>query len=298
MAMTNDVANMWLWADMDPAMVDDLAVGKNVWGDPLSDRFAPKEGETEEEYLTRLEESDGPIKGAGTELAQKIRLKMRQDPDGWKKHQQSVGFYVDPKAKAAADKEAKENTDQDKRRADMDAFYQEMMKPLDMNDPQVQRVMANVKGQAGDKQFMESGGMEGGLANTQVARAMTDTQAAIQMDRQRLGLEALGAATNSGDNLMRFREDQYRHDQGVNYQNMMSKYQNKLGQGQSIGALLGGGLGAIGGFAVGGPMGAVAGAGAGSQLGGGLGGMTAGAPPSAPTRYGYGGGGGYNRGGV
>lgn len=179
------------------------------------------------------------------------------------RNEQRDGTSPEQVAKAAADAEATKRTEAEGRtakiNADIDAFYQELSKPLDPNDPEVARVAAlagrNAAGQA------YGAGVEGGLSvqNTQAtaANAAAQTFAAERARRQGLQANLAGLRSNTGlsqqdylDKQRAFRTQQAQYAEGLNYENQMSQYQNRAAPWQMAGGALGGlGGGLAAGFA-------------------------------------------------
>lgn len=164
----------------------------------------------------------------------------------------------------------------------LDQFAQEMLKPLDMNDPTVKRIFADVQGRSQMNANLR--GVQGGLSNMATEKAIADAGLAHQFGRQQLGAQALTNGLSDARGQERFREDQYRYDTGLSQQ----VHQGKVAQGQASGALTGGLIGSLG--YLGGPALGAATMTAGTQLGGGMGGMSAG-QWQPPQRGGLSGGG-------
>lgn len=198
------------------------------------------------------------------------------------------------KAKNDADRTAAEARTA-KINADIDAFYQELAKPLDPNDPEVMRVASMAGRQAAGESFGR--GIEGGLAVENTQRMAGDAAANLfaQERARRQGLQAnLGQLRSQTglsqqdylDRQRQFGVEQQRYRDDRNYANEIGQWMQRQQQGQAVGSIVGGGLGAIAGIK-GGPAGIGLGLSAGSGLGGGIGGLAAGGPP--PRRFNSGG---------
>ncbi len=162
----------------------------------------------------------------------------------------------------------------------MRRFAESMMKPLDPNDPAVQRVQ-QMAGSAASRNASNRG-IEGGLAVSNSQEMITRALADQDLQRKQIGLSALGQANNFDLTRAQMAQAAYNAQWQNQMSQMQQQYQQRAGQAQGIGAIIGGGLGAVAGGYFGGPMGAAAGMQAGSSIGGGLGGMTAGQQPYLP----------------
>lgn len=160
----------------------------------------------------------------------------------------------------------------------LQAFFAEMNKPLDLNDPLVQNILTGARTSA--MSDAASRGIHGGYSTAMGERAYIDAAAQQQMQRKQLGLQALGMGLPGS---IQQAENQYGAD--------MNSYLKQQRGAQGIGGLIGGGLGALGGFALGGPAGAAGGFQLGSNIGAGIGGQFGGGgpPPSYGGRRPYGG---------
>lgn len=162
----------------------------------------------------------------------------------------------------------------------MRMFAMEMLKPVDVNDPYVKSVI-NAGTSAANREAANRG-INGGLAVSNTENAATQAALATQMQRNQLGLQALGTA--EGLNLEQAKAAQAAYMQQWQAQNaqLQQAYQSRANEARGTLGLVGGAIGGVAGAYFGGPAGAQAGFSAGSQLGAGLGGMSAGAPPSMP----------------
>lgn len=183
--------------------------------------------------------------------------------------QQAQGQQAENTAMAAEQSRGTQWRDQ------LQAFYAEMSKPLDMKDPTVMRIQADVQGRSA--MAANQRGIQGGLSNLNTEKALADSALGQQGARQQLGMQALGLGLNDTAGLERLRqqgsqfdrnfgEDQYRYNVGLSQQTHAGQQQF----GQGVGSLIGGAIGL--------PFGL---AGPGAQLGGGIGGLSGGtwSPP-------------------
>lgn len=171
---------------------------------------------------------------------------------------------------------------------DVDEFYREMTGPLDMNDPEIQRIMADVRGRAGTDVF-NTGWGGGGLADTAVARALSDAALNISQQRKSLGAQMMQAALDDSATRMRIQQQADAMNADIAYQNALREYESQSNLFRVGGGILGGlAGGAFGLMAGGGPLtptgwaGAGLGASTGAQIGAGLGGSLYGPPPAQP----------------
>jgi len=164
---------------------------------------------------------------------------------------------------------------------DVDEFYREMTGPLDMNDPEIQRIMADVRGRAGTDVF-NTGWGGGGLADTAVARALSDAALNISLQRKSLGAQMMQAALDDSATRMRIQQQADMMNADIAYQNALREYESQSNLYRIGGGILGGLAGGAIGFMAGGPVGAGLGVATGSQVGAGLGGSLYGPPPAQP----------------
>lgn len=171
-------------------------------------------------------------------------------------------------------------------------FYDEMQKPLDMNDPLVANILSNARSQA--LTSSEGRGVYGGYSQNVANQQYINTAAQLQQQRQQMGQQALQSGVGASQDLARLRYGQARDS----YQDMLRNYQSQNDQNQGWGAGIGGVLGAGAGLAASfipglqpfAPSLIAGGASVGSNIGRGIGGMSQPPPPSFSYR-GYGGGG-------
>lgn len=167
-------------------------------------------------------------------------------------------------------------------KARLTQFYNEMLKGFDINNPEHQRIMQAVGGQAGTA--MAGRGLRGGMADRTIARAMADAGLGISQSMRQLGLQALSGSLGDSRNLIAYKDRMAAGAANEAYQNQLANWETQRGQGQLIGGLIGAlpGMAAsaipvVGGFI--GPGLMAAGSGIGQSIGGGM----AGGPPSAPV---------------
>ncbi len=177
---------------------------------------------------------------------------------------------------------------QRKARAALLAFYWEMLKVFDPNDPRYSRILDTIRAKVSTESLNR--GIEGGLSKTAIARQLSDAALAIDQARQQMGLQALGMELADANQAIAYRDAMRQRAAEIAYRNAMAQYQHGAGQAQMLGSTLGAGLGALIGSPLG-PAGMLAGAAFGGQIGGGLAGGFYGPPPPYPG-YGYGYGGG------
>lgn len=169
-------------------------------------------------------------------------------------------------------------------------FYEEMNRPLDLEDPLVKNILTGAR--TSTLSSMQGQGVYGGYSQGAAEKSYIGTAAGLQQQRQQMGAQALQSGVGASQDLAKMRYGQARDS----YQDMLANYSRQNEQNQGLGATIGGGIGGVvggvGGFFLGGPAGAVAGAkggfDAGSSIGRGIGGM--GQPPPPQFSYrGYGG---------
>lgn len=158
------------------------------------------------------------------------------------------------------------------------AFFDEMNKPLDMNDPYVKNILDNAR--QSTLSSINSQGVYGGYSQGQAEKSYINSAAQLQQQRQQMGLSALGMGGNQSLGLADFRYGQGRDA----YQDQLNQWKYQRDQGGGLGGMIGGGLGAIAGGLLGGPGGAMAGWQGGQGIGSWLGGN---ASPPPPTYKGY-----------
>lgn len=175
-------------------------------------------------------------------------------------------------------------------RDQLQAFYAEMAKPLDMNDPTVKRIQADVQGRSA--MAANQRGIQGGLSNLNTEKALADSALGMQAQRQQLGVQALGLGLSDTQGLERLRqqgsqfdqqfaEDKYRYDTGLSQQT----FNGRSDLFRTGGSIIGGAIGA--------PFGL---AGPGAAIGSGVGGLASGSWSPAPRPMNPYGSGGYRGG--
>jgi hypothetical protein len=187
--------------------------------------------------------------------------------------------YVDPAMKQNIDKQDKVTRDaaaaksqQEAAMQKLNAFNDEMQKPLDPNDPYMKAMMDPIRNGA------TLGGMNSGLGSGWAGRlgdqAVISAGAQLQTQRSQMGLQALQGGANEANNIAQLgqnaaesqRDYALRLAQQQAQSNQMA-YQNQLAANQGTGAL----LGTVGGYIIGGPAGGAIG----GRIGAGtMGGMT------------------------
>lgn len=177
-------------------------------------------------------------------------------------------------------KASAEKSDQDRTDALIDAFYKRMTRPLDMYDPEVQRI-SKLVGDAASSRAQDQArlqGVEGGLAvaNTEqaVSNAVTPALAGLQSERNQMALNALSMKNQRGLNMAQLNQQAAQSDLAYRTAMQEKQRQEALASGQTWGSIIGGGLGALGLFA--GPAVGAATMSAGAGLGGAIGGQLAG----------------------
>jgi hypothetical protein len=148
----------------------------------------------------------------------------------------------------------------------------DLMKPLDLNDPLVQNILTGAR--TATLADLSGRGIQGGYSENQAQQAYINAAAQLQGQRQARALQALGQG--SGYGLQREQQD---------FARQQYDYENDPARGWGAG--IGGALGALGGGLVGSVVpgvGTLAGVGlgsqVGSQLGAGIGGQFARRPTS------------------
>jgi hypothetical protein len=183
----------------------------------------------------------------------------------------------DPEAAKA--KAAKDDID-----ANIKAYYEQLSRPIDQNDPYVKAVIQTAfnsgSGQA------KLAGIEGGLSTQNALEAAG--KAGMQLEGQRLDRlgSALGMASSRDLDGRQLAEDQHRFDM----QQRANSWQQGQANAQAGGAQLGGLAGAVFGGLTMGPAGVGTGYQFGSQFGGGTGGLSfSNSNPYPSSGRGYGG---------
>src|SRR3990167_7845414 len=162
--------------------------------------------------------------------------------------------------------------------AALKAFQDEMLKPLDMNDPQVQQIIQSAAGIG--RQNAANRGIEGGAATCIASRAVADAALGLRNQRANLGLQAAGLDMTNQQNVDALNERRFEYDTSALNDSNAQQWQWDQSQRQGAFGLAGGLVGGIAGAYLGrSPQSAMYGFQAGSQLGAGIGGMTSGAPP-------------------
>lgn len=164
----------------------------------------------------------------------------------------------------------------------MQAFFDELNKPLDLNDPDVKYVLDQVGTRAGQQATQR--GVEGPLALSQINKAETDARSAMSLQKQGMAGNVLGMMQGPTNQMTAQNMATYDMQYKTGLANLNQKYQQDMAQNQMIGGLIGSGIGALGFMVpgVGAALGPAAMA-AGGSLGAGIGGMATGGPPNAPA---------------
>lgn len=170
------------------------------------------------------------------------------------------------------------------------AYYDELMGELDVNDPEVKRMLSIVGGQT--SQMAKDRGIEGGLSTLNTQSAMGEGLAGIRGSRRAQAAGILDQINRRDLNLMDFNEDKDRFIGGMRAADARERQEYINDQRAGPYKLLGT---AVGGY-FGGAAGAQAGSGAGEYMGRR---QTGGAPTGRSQYYNYGSGGmrGSGRGG-
>jgi hypothetical protein len=168
---------------------------------------------------------------------------------------------------------------------DVEAFADELMRPLDLNDPTVRAIINDVQGRLTRGLFATGAG--GGMAQAAYAKGVGDAALNLEMQRRALGAQLKSQQIGNRFQLMAYKDQAARMALNEQYQNELADWEANRG-GLQTALSVGGGIlgGIIGGVAsYGNPMAISAGASAGSALGAGIGGAAAGGPPRAPVYY-------------
>lgn len=187
--------------------------------------------------------------------------------------------YVDPAMKQNISKQDKATQDaadaknsQEQAMQKLNAFNDEMKKPLDPNDPYLKAMMDPIRNGA------TLGGMDSGLGSGWAGRlgdqAVISAGAQLQTQRSQMGLQALQGGANEANNIAQLGQNSSQFQQQMAQQIAVQQaqanqlaYQNQMSANQGTGAL----LGTVGGYLIGGPAGGAIG----GRLGAGaMGGMT------------------------
>jgi hypothetical protein len=206
----------------------------------------------------------------------------------------AMGRWKTPADAAAEDAKAAEAKAQGKRDttdSEIEAFFQHMNKAPDPNDPDVAQLLTSARNAAG--QAASDRGIEGSISLSEMSRASGMAYKGVDDYRKGLAAQVLGLKSNRELGLADLAGRERQFNKTFDYNAEMDRYgirmnqaNAKVGQGQGVGAAIGGGLGTIVGAYFGQPG---LGAQAGSSLGGAAGGWASGqgSPPS-PRRYGGG----------
>jgi hypothetical protein len=188
---------------------------------------------------------------------------------------------------ATAPPAAKSPDGNDSISAQLQAFIDEINRPLDLNDPYTQQILNAANNSASNNARLR--GIDGPLSVANSQQAVAGAAAGLDMQRRGMGLQALEGL--SGRNLglgqlglgyANLHEGGRQFDANMQYQMGQDQYNSQLGTGQAWGGAIGTGLGALG--FLGGPVLGGALMGVGGSLGAGIGGMLSGArPPSMPS---------------
>jgi hypothetical protein len=166
----------------------------------------------------------------------------------------------------------------------LQAFIDNLQKPLDMNDPYVQRLVTIASNSASNQARMR--GINGPLSVAGVQQAVSDSLAGYDFNRQQLLAQGLatGISADEFDRRLALEKDQYATNRADAYN--LNNYQNGQKTDAGWGSVIGGGLGLAAGLLIPGAQpfipSLVAG---GAGLGGLVGGSFAGSAPQ-PTSYG------------
>jgi len=173
-------------------------------------------------------------------------------------------------------KSTSEQTDKDAadaRQKKIDDFFDELNKPLDMNDPYVKNILMNARQTT--LTSANNAGIFGPYSQNLAEQSFIKGSADLQDAKQGRALQALGMGTSQFNNQRDFNYDVAKDK----YTNEMDLWKYNQGKNQGLGGLIGGGIGALGGGLLGGPGGATAG----WQVGSGVGGMFGGGNSPPPT---------------
>lgn len=178
--------------------------------------------------------------------------------------------------------------------AQIQSFYDMLMKPLDPNDPYV-KAITTMAGNAAGTAAAERG-IQGPMSVNAVQNAVIQQGTLLQQQRQQQAAGLLGLKGTAMAGAAQLGEQQYEFNAQMNAAQAMRQYQQSAGAGSTVGSLLGGGLGLAAGALIPGAQpfipqlmagGASLGGGIGGQIGGGMsnGGSGYGfsAPPRPPT---------------
>lgn len=175
---------------------------------------------------------------------------------------------------AARNKRVSPKTAEEKLMDQLQAFFDELNKPFDPNDPEVQIILQNMR--ANTLQDAGNRGIYGGYSQNLANQAMARASAGMALQKKGMAANALGMLTGATQNQRDFNYGKAKDD----YQAQMDQWKQEQDKNLDLwklgGGVVGGLVGGIGGaLATGGPgaiPGAAAGWGLGSNLGGAIGG--------------------------
>lgn len=234
---------------------------KNVLQDPAyAAQFKRQAGETFDRWINRLEGTFPGIKNSAHTAG------LFDDADV----QHYFSFDTTPGANGltpAQQEEATRRAQEEQTMTQIRDFANNLLKPLDASDPEVQQIMQSASNAA--EKMARRQGIQGPMSVGNAEGSMQSTLTGYNADRQNRGFSALQykhqAELGQGQQLDAAARSKWEADAGMAKQRAD---QSPLPMALGIG---GAAIGGVAGFFAGGPAGAIGGAGAGFGVGSGIG---------------------------